>query len=336
MGAWSTAVLFLAKVFIDKEETLYQMAEKREGGWRYFETFEVSKIEQLTNDVKRISFKPPRGSSLTGKKFEFTAGQYLSLKIDPEGNGLTAPRHYTATSPPGADYLQCTIKKIPGGKVSTYVHEKLKVGAKVELAPPYGVFTAEKEESAVLLSAGIGVTPMVNFSRALGDKVKLVVHVDKTKESFPFRSHFEEAGHPMEVVYTKQAGRPSVANLAKVTVARAGANNNFYICGPEKWMEQMQTELLKQGARKVFCEVFGSQLGTGCPFVAGSRVRLPRGTRRRCVQRYRQTSDISSQAVDADGLSFSTLPARVSYIQHEKEGHSFHSIPDSVLLTLAS
>jgi len=121
----------------------------------------------------------------------------------------------------------------------------------------------------VPISAGIGVTPMVNFSRALGDKVKLVVHVDKTKESFPFRSHFEEAGHPMEVVYTKQAGRPSVANLAKVTVAKAGTDNNFYICGPEKWMEQMQAELLKQGARKVMCEVFGSQLGTGCPFAAG-------------------------------------------------------------------
>jgi len=268
--AWSTAVLFLAKVCIDKEEGLYQMAEKRQGGWRYMETFEVSDIKQLSSDVRQVSFKPPAGSRLAGKCFDFTPGQYLSLKIDPEGNGLTAPRHYTATSPPGADYLQCTIKKIPGGKVSTYVHEKLKVGDNVQLAAPFGVFTLEKpqlQESAVLISAGIGVTPMVNFSRALGEKVKLVVHVDKTPESAVYRQQFIDARHPMMEVFTKRDGRPSVANLVKVACAKAGTDNNFYVCGPEKWMEEVQSELMKQGAKRVSCEVFGSQLATGCPFM---------------------------------------------------------------------
>jgi len=271
--AWSQAVLFLAKAFIDKEESLYQMAEKRQGGWIGLEKFEVSEIVELTDNVKRFSFKPPRGSKLAGKKFDFTPGQYLSLKIDPEGNGLTAPRHYTVTSPRGVDYLQCSIKKISGGKCSTYVHEKLRVGDTVQLAAPFGVFTADKqdpEEGAVLFSAGIGVTPMVNFSRTLGKQVKLVVHVDKSPETFPWRNHFKNAGHPMLEKYTKESGRVPVASLVREAIQRAGADNNFYVCGPEAWMNEVQAELMKQGAKRVMCEVFGSQLATGCPFMQGA------------------------------------------------------------------
>merc|ERR1711937_1113465 len=81
-AAWSEAVLFLAKALIDT--------------------------------VRQVSFKPPKDSPLSGKNFAFTAGQYLTLQIDIDGDGLTAPRHYTATSPVGADYLQCSVKKVQG------------------------------------------------------------------------------------------------------------------------------------------------------------------------------------------------------------------------------
>eukprot|EP00933_Yihiella_yeosuensis_P068876 TRINITY_DN7490_c0_g1_i4.p1 TRINITY_DN7490_c0_g1~~TRINITY_DN7490_c0_g1_i4.p1 ORF type:complete len:428 (-),score=97.41 TRINITY_DN7490_c0_g1_i4:438-1721(-) len=266
-AAWSDAFLFLAKVCIDKEEALYRMAEGRSGGWSGFMDFEVSEIKDVATDIKSFSFKLPAGSSLSGQKFDFTPGQYLSVKIDPEGNGRTAPRHYTTTSPPGADFLQCTVKKI-GGKVSTYLHEQLKVGDKVKLAAPYGVFTAEDGcESAVLMSAGIGVTPMVAFNRALTGKVKLAVHVDKTPESFAYRSEF--AGIPTLEKFTGTQGRTSSEALVRETLEMAGANNTFYICGPEHWMNEVQSELLKKGANKVMCEVFGSQLATGCPFAAG-------------------------------------------------------------------
>jgi len=266
-AAWSEAVCFLAKACIDKEEALYKMAEAREGGWSGFLKFEVSEITEVAPDVKSFSFKPPAGTALAGKNFEFTPGQYLSLKLDPEGNGLMAPRHYTVTSPPGADFLQCTIKKLPGGKGSTYAHENLSVGSTVELTAPYGVYTVENEaltESSVLMSAGIGVTPMLNFSRALGDNVKLAVHVDKSKDSFAYRSAL--AGHPMLEKYTDSGGRPSAASLVQETLAQAGKDNNFYICGPPKWMEEVSAELTQQGAKQVKTEVFGSQLATGCPF----------------------------------------------------------------------
>lgn len=268
-AAWSEAVLFLAKAFIDTEESIYQTIEQREGGWSGFAEFEVSEINDLTETVRQVSFKPPADSPLAGKNFEFAAGQYLSLQIDIDGDNLTAPRHYTATSPVGADYLQCTIKKIPGGKVSTYVHESLKVGDKVTLSAPVGVFTApESSTTTILLSAGIGVTPMVNLRRSIGDEnIKLVVHVDRTPESHPYKDAF--AGLETLFKYTSEGGRPSAADLVKETLEKAGTDNEFYICGPEAWMDDVQAELLAKGAKKVVCEVFGSQLATGCPFFAG-------------------------------------------------------------------
>jgi len=268
-GAWSEAVLFLAKAMIDTEESLYKMVEQREGGWSGFAEFEVSKINDLTDNVRQVSFKPPDGSPLSGKNFAFTAGQYLSLQIDMEGDGLSAPRHYTATSPVGADYLQCTIKKIPNGKLSTYVHEKLEVGDTITLSTPMGVFIAPAEPTpAVLVSAGIGVTPMVNLKRSLGDSVKLVVHVDKTPETHPYKEFFD--GCESLFKYTRLTGRPTAEDLAAEMIETAGKENEFYICGPEQWMEDIQRELLTKGAKKVICEVFGSQLATGCPFFQSS------------------------------------------------------------------
>jgi nitric oxide dioxygenase len=270
-AAWSEAVLFLAKACIDTEESLYQMAEKRSGGWSGHIEFQVTEIKDVAEGIKSFSFKPPAGSPLTGQKFEFTPGQYLSLIVDPEQNGKTAPRHYTVTSPPGADFLQCTVKQIKGGKVSTFIHEKLRVGDTVKLAAPFGVFTVEATDGpAVLMSAGIGVTPMLNFKRSLGEKVKLSVHVDSTPGSFAYQSFFAESGPVLEkFTQTPGSKRPTAQALVAETLEKAGADNDFYLCGPESWMDDIQKELLKQGAKKVMCEVFGSQLATGCPFCAG-------------------------------------------------------------------
>ncbi|EOD25800.1 putative nitric oxide dioxygenase [Emiliania huxleyi CCMP1516] len=267
-GAWSEAVRFLAKVCIDKEEALYAEYEKRPGGWRGLKDFTVTEIADVATGIKSFKFEPV--NPLTSG-FAFEAGQYLTVKVDPNGDGLTAPRHYTATSPPGAKYLQCTTKKVAGGVVSTYMHETLKVGDTVKLTPPYGVFTLDDAApTAVLLSAGIGVTPMINFARALGGKVALAVHVDKSAKAHALKGEFESLLGKKKLLckYTDGGKRPSAASVAAETISKAGTEHVFYICGPPAWMSEMQAELLKLGAKKVMCEVFGSQLATSCPFAA--------------------------------------------------------------------
>ena len=176
----------------------------------------------------------------------------------------------------GDYYVEFIIKvyfplppKFPDGGVLTQHFETLKVGDTVKLTPPYGVFTIDENlPTGVLLSAGIGVTPMVNFARALGNNVALVVHVDKTETAHAYKEEFEK--HRTIFKYTAGGTRPSAQSLAMETVAAAGTDHCFYICGPSAWMNEMQTELLKLGAKKVMCEVFGSQLASGCPFAASA------------------------------------------------------------------
>jgi len=107
---------------------------------------------------------------------------------------------------------------------------------------------------------------MVNLQRSLGEAVRLVVHVDRSEAAHPYRDFFEGCGAPTLFKYTSVGGRPAPTDLVGEILDRAGTDNEFFICGNEKWMNEMQAELVARGAKKVICEVFGSQLATGCPF----------------------------------------------------------------------
>lgn len=65
-------------------------------------------------------------------------------------------------------------------------------GSKVELSPPFGVFTGDTSKDAVLISGGIGVTSMVALQQQLGSKVKKIIHVDKNIKRHAFKEQMEE------------------------------------------------------------------------------------------------------------------------------------------------
>jgi len=252
-------------VMIDQEEGLYAAAEKRAGGWRGMKEVKIVNIEDMTADVKRFSFQDP---SYAGN-YDVSPGQFLTLQVDPKGDGLTAPRHYTCVSSSGDPFLQCCVKKAPGGVVSTYLHENAKVGDTVKLSPPYGVFTPrEADESAVLISAGIGVTPMYSLSKHFGDKTALIAHIDKNAANHPSKDHFASLKCPTMFKYTEDGGRPKAADFASDIVKQVGTSHGFYLCGPQRWMSEMRAALTAVGATSVHYEAFGPE-GSGCPMKAG-------------------------------------------------------------------
>merc|ERR1711862_833488 len=175
-------------------------------------------------------------------------------------------------------------KKLAGGKLSTYVHEKLKVGDKVALSAPFGVFVApDVETDVVLMSAGIGITPMVNLHRACEKTVKLAVHGDRTPESHPYKSHFDHGGVPTLYKYTKVDGgkRPTASELVEETFAKVGKDNEFFICGSEQWMDDVQKELLAKGAKKVMRSIWqsvGNRLSVFCFWIIFLYKSEPKGS----------------------------------------------------------
>jgi len=267
---WSEAVLFLSGMLIEREEALYNEAKARNGGWRGFRRFLVARRQLVARDVIELTFKP---ADARGVYFDFSPGQFVSVKVDPDGDGLTAPRHYTVTSHPGMPYLQICVKRQNRGKVSNYLHDQCTEGQEVLLSPPFGTFTGRLAEGngdhsrVCLLSAGIGITPMLALLPELRNRVVLAAHVDRSEETFTCRDRFlrysKELITETKVHYTSISGRPG-KDFAASLVGHMGRKHDWYICGPGPFMVSAMRSLTAAGvdAARIHFEVFGPQL---CP-----------------------------------------------------------------------
>lgn len=269
-AAWSEAVLFLAKVCIDAEEDLYKKVQQRAGGWRGQKEFKLVKKEQVARDTVAFSF----ASDDYDGPFEFDAGQYLSIRI-PSLGAAAAPRHYTVTSKPGDKVLQCTVKCLQNGQMSSFMHNKLNVGDSVLLTAPCGVFVVQDvPKPKVLVSAGIGVTPAYSLLQQFGSgSVKAAFHVNKTACSHAYREQFLESGIHCAFHYTADGVRPDLAAELQNLMAMdgIGAEAEYYLCGPKGFMTSAQDVLAELGAQHVYSEVFGtgslpSAAASKCPF----------------------------------------------------------------------
>ncbi|KXJ89654.1 hypothetical protein Micbo1qcDRAFT_164953 [Microdochium bolleyi] len=198
--AWIAAYAVLADIFISLEADLYRANQDRtdpeghrvwpaEGGWR---PFKIQRRVDESGDAGIASFYLVPAPQDGGADSEtqpplpaFKPGQYISLRIPvPELGGVLQPRQYSLSDAPGKAHYRISVKRErgaaqeqdqeplhPGGLVSNILHDKYREGDIVELTYPMGEFhptttgttTAEAVKPLVLISAGVGVTPMVSI-----------------------------------------------------------------------------------------------------------------------------------------------------------------------------
>mmetsp|Transcript_71080 Transcript_71080/g.197446 ORF Transcript_71080/g.197446 Transcript_71080/m.197446 type:complete len:457 (-) Transcript_71080:120-1490(-) len=269
-ASWSEAILYLSGMLVEREEALYNEVKSRNGGWLGFRRFFVCRRDEVARDVVMFTLKP---ADARGIYFDFHPGQFVSVKVDPDGDGRTAPRHYTVTSPPSLPHFQICVKRVKGGKVSNYLHNHVTYGQEVLLSAPFGTFTSrlcgrEKGRAfVILLSAGVGITPMLALLNQLQVRVVLFAHVDRCEESVPCRDVLEKAvtEHDVKLLmhYTEKSGRPS-SDFSAAIARSAATSNSVFICGPGSFMVDMMSSLVDLGldAERIHFEVFGPQL---CP-----------------------------------------------------------------------
>jgi len=251
-NGWSEAVLELAKILINTEKDLYQQAAKRRGGWIGTKDFKITNMRQVTDECVEFTFEPVSGAG----PIDFTPGQFLTLHLKQAG---ATPRHYTITNAPGQDFLQCCVKKISKGFISNAMHN-MKIGDVLGLTPPFGVFKMTARP-AVLISAGIGATPMKSFLESAPQQIRFVLHVDKDKAAHPFKAEMDAAGVPSHFHYTREMGcRPSPEQLVQTVLKPYLSECDFFLCGPAAFLSDMSTALKKGGATGVYCDVFGPSL----------------------------------------------------------------------------
>src|SRR4029077_2413259 len=194
------------------------------------------------------------------------AGQYLTLRVD--GAGQPAPvRSYSLSSAPGAGAYRISVKRESHGLVSGYLNGTLRPGATLEVAAPRGDFVLDDVTGPVLLiSAGIGVTPVLAMLHALAarrsERDVWWIHGARGPREHPLAAEahalLASLPHAREhVFYSATSGRLSQDKLLALDVP---AEASAYICGPASFMTDMRDALTAVGLDpgRIHTELFGA------------------------------------------------------------------------------
>jgi nitric oxide dioxygenase len=170
--AWAEAYGAIAQAFIDVEKGMYNEAAGQENGWSDFKEFTVVKKAAESKVITSFYLKPSDEKGVPA----FLPGQYITVKVKIPGETYILNRQYSLSCAPGHDYYRISVKREadrePNGKVSNYLHDFVNEGDRMEVSAPAGIFTLNTEENApiVLLSGGVGLTPMVSMLETLANQ----------------------------------------------------------------------------------------------------------------------------------------------------------------------
>ncbi len=129
----------------------------------------VGSIIKETPNVKTFRLLPSSDDHFL--PFTFVPGQFLNVAFWIGGARMN--RSYSiSSSPTQREYLDLTVRREPRGAVSRHIVDLLKVGDKIEAGGPVGkfIFTGKEADSIVLISGGVGITPMMSISRYLTEQ----------------------------------------------------------------------------------------------------------------------------------------------------------------------
>jgi ferredoxin-NADP reductase/MOSC domain-containing protein YiiM len=256
--------------------------------WPGFRPLRVTRVDPENTAVFSVYLAAADRTPLPAAR----AGQYVTVRIS--GAAQPAPvRSYSLSSPPGADPYRISVKREPHGVASSYLGSRVAPGAILDAAAPRGDFVLGEGTGPVLLiSAGIGVTPVLSMLHELADERSdreiWWLYGARGPQEHPFaaeahdlltslpRAHehvYYSAGTPPERRPHAVAGR-----LTKDTLATLGlpASATAYICGPQSFMADMQQALAAAGidAARIRTELFGA-LPSINPGLAGQARRPP-------------------------------------------------------------
>ncbi|WP_184038364.1 hybrid-cluster NAD(P)-dependent oxidoreductase [Paraburkholderia sp. Cpub6] len=223
------------------------------------DTLECCQVRSETHDVKSFFFRAP-----SGRAFVFEPGQFITLELEIDGERVN--RCYTISSAPTRPHtISITVKRVPGGPVSNWLHDHLHAGMQVRVLGPAGEFTCARHPARKLLflSAGSGITPLMSMSRAhheLGEDSDIVfVHSARTPDDIIFareldliaanQAHFRTA-FVCERVGTR-TNWPGITGFLTLPLLKLIApdflEREIFTCGPAPYMQAVRN-LLDEGS----------------------------------------------------------------------------------------
>lgn len=279
INAWADAYGVIADAFISVEAEMYDEATTQKGGWDGFRSFAVDRKVIESDVITSFYLKPTDNKEIA----QFLPGQYISIKLEIDGEKFTHIRQYSLSDSPGKDYYRISVKREsgtanPDGVVSNYLHESVTEGEILKVSAPAGDFVLDtnKNTPVVLLSGGVGLTPMLSMLKtvvevqpqrnvtfihaaansnvhALRDEVESLTSVEHVNSFYFYDS-------PTEDDWTNK--RFDVEGY--VTQEWMGKNlpiqdADFYFCGPVPFMKAINRSLKNLGVteERINFEFFG-------------------------------------------------------------------------------
>jgi len=244
--------------------------------------FRVARIVDESATARSFHLEPADGDGVA----PYRPGQFLPLALDIPGQPHPVRRTYTLSDAPDGHGYRITVKREADGLASRWLHDRLREGGMLRASRPAGGFVLDTDSRrpVLLLSAGIGVTPMIAMlnhllggpegRRRAPHRRAWFVHAARHGGEHPFRRHVRDmAGrHPdhltVHVRYT--APRPDDApgrdfdGIGRIDRSILSAllpldDYDVYLCGPAGFMADMQDALASLGVRpdRIRSEAFG-------------------------------------------------------------------------------
>jgi ferredoxin-NADP reductase/MOSC domain-containing protein YiiM len=231
-----------------------------EPGWSGFRRLRVTATHPESADIMSIRFEADDGARLPIAR----PGQYLTLRLPDAGD--PAPLRSYSLSSYGPKY-RISVKREEHGAVSRWLHDNITPGSVLDVAAPRGDFyLMDAEDPIVLLSAGVGVTPVLAMLHALADagseREIWWLYTTRDADTSAFGQEVSdliaELPHARaHVVYTSSAGRLDGRAVAALGLPRNAA---VYMCGPDRFMADMRNAFADAGIdpAHIYSELFGA------------------------------------------------------------------------------
>jgi len=271
--AWVEAYGVLAQVLIGRERVLYDASSEQRGGWNGARLFNVKEKISESELVTNFTFVPVDG----GHVRNYSPGQYIAVRVKPEDADNVEIRQYSLSDKFNTDSYRISVKRELSpqlGMVSNYLHDHVNVGDTVELMPPAGAFFMKHHDKpTVLISAGVGITPMMAILETMADvgieQPILFLHACKNNKQHSFQQRVEMLSSTyidIKNFYWYEDEQPldtngftGVIDLNTVRENLPVNDGHFYICGPLEFMRfiKLQLRVLGVSLDRIHYETFG-------------------------------------------------------------------------------
>ncbi len=263
-GSWTQAA-----------ETLTAEAERDT-----FVPYEVFDVRPESETITSFYLRRADGRAPAGH----APGQFLPIRLDLPATDAPVTRTYTVSDAPNGDHYRLSVKREGGDAlVSTYLHDQVTPGQRIEAMAPRGSFVLDQssDRPAVLISAGVGITPMMamaNFAINEGLRTRKFrpihfIHGTRSGRTLPFGDHIRSlaASHASFQAHIRFS-RPDETDRLGVTHDSTGHvdiallktllpldDYDFYLCGPAAFMQSLYDGLTALGVRetRIHYESFG-------------------------------------------------------------------------------